>query len=179
MSDVFYRDIVIRQGAEFRAEYQRTLARYVHEAIVAGTSGVSAPTFPTALHATVVDSSVTWINRGVWEDEREPDLLPWLPSTAYVRRTRVVTPVEAVNLTNYTGAFQLRSTVDAAATIYAGTVQFGTRANGEFNMVIPTADTDDFTFETASYDLELTTGGGEVDFVVRGTAQLIREVTRP
>ena len=46
-------------------------------------------------------------------------------------------------------------------------------------MVIPTADTDDFTFETAPYDLELITAAGEVDFVVRGVATLVREVTRP
>lgn len=175
MSDVINLDISIRQGAEYREEYKRVLQRYLFEAAVAGTSDASPPTWPTTIDATVADNTVTWVNKGVYDDT---DMNVWLASTAYARRAKVLTPVTAVDLTGYTGAFQLRSTIDAATSLYAGTVTFGTRSEGLFSMVIPTADTAAFDFSTAVYDLELSTAAGEVNLVLRGTAALIKEVTR-
>jgi hypothetical protein len=175
MSDIINLDISIRQGAEYRETYKRVLARYLFEAAVAGTSDASPPTWPTTIDSTVADSTVTWVNKGVYEDT---DVNVWLPSTAYARRAKVLTPVSAFDLSNYTGAFQIRSTIAATTTLYTGTVTFGVRAEGLFSMVIPTADTAAFAFDTAVYDLELSTAAGEVDFVLRGTASLIKEVTR-
>lgn len=175
MSDIINLDIAIRQGAQYQADYKRVLARYLFEAAVAGTSDASAPTWPTTIDSTVADNTITWINKGVYTDV---DVDVWLASTAYARRAKVITPVSSFDLSNYTGAFQLRATVDTATTIHAGTVTFGTRVDGLFSMVISTIDTAAFTFDTAVYDLELSTAAGEVDFVLRGTATLIKEVTR-
>jgi hypothetical protein len=178
MADIVSLDISIRQGAEYRAEYQRVKARFVFEALTTGVSDASAPAFPTDLEATVVDNTVTWINKGVWSPDLEPSLSVWLPSTGYSKRAKVITPIDPVDLTGYTGAFQIRDTVEAASPLHSGTVVFGTRVEGKFNMIISTADTTNFTFDEAVYDLELSTAGGEVDFVVRGNALLIKEVTR-
>lgn len=179
MSDVISWDIVVRQGAEYRAEYQRVKARYIFEAQTKGTSDASEPTFPTTIDSTVQDNTVLWLNKGLYSAELHPDLGVWLPSYAYAKRSRVITPLDPVDLTGYTGAFQIRETVDAVdPPTYSGTVQFGTRVEGKFNMIIPTADTELFTFKEAVYDLELSNAVGEVDFVVRGRVILIKEVTR-
>lgn len=37
---------------------------YIYQAVVAGTSGSSAPSFPTTIGTTVTDSGVTWLNIG-------------------------------------------------------------------------------------------------------------------
>lgn len=178
MSDVIYRDICIRQGAEYRAEYQRIESRYLHEARNAGTSDASAPAFTSVLDSTVLDNDITWLNKGLWDEDEQPDVDVWLASTAYARRAKVVSPIVAVDLTGYTGDFQIRATIDAVAALYTGTVQFGTRSEGKFNMIIPTADTAAMTFDNAVYDLELSTAASEVDFVVRGAVVLLKEVTR-
>ena len=178
MSTVINRDIVIRQGAEFRDELQRYSPRYVFEATVAGTSGSSAPTFPTTVDGTVVDSTVTWVSKGLWSPELDSDKDVWLASTVYARRAKVVTPVVPVDLTGYTGAFQIRATLTATAALHTGTVTFGTLANGEFNMIITTVATAALSFDSAVYDLELSTSSGEVDFVLRGNVTMIKEVTR-
>jgi len=178
MSTVINRDIRIRQGAEYRDDFQRIEARYLFEALNAGVSAASAPVFPTSLDETVSDNGISWINKGVWRSELHPEVLVWLPSTTYSKRSKIVTPVVPVDLANYTGAFQIRATVSAATPLHSGVVQFGVRSNGEFSMVISTADTAALDFERAVYDLELSTSLGEVDFVIRGTAFLTKEVTR-
>jgi hypothetical protein len=176
MSDVVNLDITVRQGAEYRAEYKRVYQRYRFEAATAGTSDASAPTWPTIIDDTVTDNTVTWMNKGLYEETADLDV--WLPSTGYARRAKIVNPVAAFDLTSYTGAFQIRADVDAATSLHAGTVTFGTRVEGLFSMVIATADTAAFTFDSAVYDLELSTPTGEVDFVLRGNVHLIKEVTR-
>ena len=53
-----------------------TANNYLYQAVVAGTSGSSAPTFPTVVGTTVTDSGVTWLNIGlsvvVWTTATNP-----------------------------------------------------------------------------------------------------------
>lgn len=178
MSAVVSLDFCLRQGAQHLAEYQRVEARYLFETLNAGISGASAPAFAPEIDSTVVDGTVTWINRGQWSPDVHPQVNTWLALRSYGRRAKVATPIVPVDLTGYTGDFQIRATVDAATAIHSGVVTFGTRANGEFKMQIATAVTRAFTFDEAEYDLELISPASEVDFVLRGTVRLIKEVTR-
>lgn len=181
MSAVIALDICIHQGAQYFAEYRRVEARYLLEALSGGVSSAAAPDFLGLLpeiDSTIADGAITWINRGRWSPDVHPDVDVWLPSRSYGRRAKVVTPTVPVDLTGYTGDFQLRATTDSPLALHTGVVTFGVRTNGEFKMIIATAVTRTFTFNNAVYDLELITPEAEVDFVLKGNARLSKEVTR-
>jgi len=68
-----------------------------YEATVAGTTGTSAPTWPTALNATVNDGGVTWKNVGTtsWTPTYLLRLLPKAIGTAFRVKAAKLTPGES------------------------------------------------------------------------------------
>lgn len=69
---------------------------YLYECTVAGTTGASAPTWPTSLNATVTDGGVTWKNVGTtsWTPTFLLRLLPKAVGTAFRVKAAKLTPGE-------------------------------------------------------------------------------------
>lgn len=88
----------------------------------------------------------------------------------------------ALNLTGYSVRMQIRREVDSALLILELSTSNGrvtiTPLTGTIDMYIAATDTAAFYFRTAVYDLELIGPDGEVTRLLRGTVQLIEEVTR-
>jgi hypothetical protein len=86
-----------------------------------------------------------------------------------------------IDLSGMTARMQIRSDVDSDTVIHSLTTENGGitlgGANGTIALVIPAADTDGFTFDTAVYDLELV-NGSVVTLVTSGVVALVKEVTR-
>lgn len=57
---------------------------YVFECTVAGTTGATAPTWPSALNATVADGSVTWRNDGLTLQVDDVVTLPYVVPTDWI-----------------------------------------------------------------------------------------------
>ena len=64
-----------------------TNALYVNVAIAAGTSGATAPTWPSAVGSVTVDGGVTWFNQG---PTTVAALANWTATHFYALRTRIV-----------------------------------------------------------------------------------------
>lgn len=88
----------------------------------------------------------------------------------------------AVNLTGYTARMQVRRAYgDTVAqldlTTENGTITLGGAA-GTIEVVVPATQTDDLVASKGVYDLELSSGSGEVTRLIEGKVTIKPEVTR-
>ena len=85
-----------------------------------------------------------------------------------------------IDLTDYSAKLQIRASKEATAIIHEADDSDGLVLGGEAGTIlftIPTADTTDFTFDNAVYDLELTLNG-ETTRLIEGRVFLSKEVTK-
>lgn len=89
---------------------------------------------------------------------------------------------QPVNLIGYQARMQIRETVESSTIIYEATTQGGQilldNIQKTITLTIPASATQQFTFETAVYSVELFNGPGQVVPFLAGNLVLIPEVTR-
>jgi len=89
---------------------------------------------------------------------------------------------QPVNLIGYQARMQIRETVESSTIIYEATTQGGQilldNIQKTITLTIPASATQQFTFETAVYSMELVNGPGQVVPFLAGNLVLIPEVTR-
>ena len=100
----------------------------------------------------------------------------------YTAGTGLVTYFAPKDLTNYIARLHIRedradTTTIAELTSTGGDIAIST-TDAKITITIAAADTAALDFETAVYDLELESAGGEVTRLVEGQVTLCREVTR-
>ena len=87
-----------------------------------------------------------------------------------------------VGLSNLTARMQIRETVESPAVIYQCGTQTGEividQVYKTITITIPATITEDFTFETAVYSMELVDQQGRVTPFLTGNMVLVKEVTR-
>jgi hypothetical protein len=87
-----------------------------------------------------------------------------------------------VNLAGYTARMHIRQALTSTTTLLELTTENGRIAIDETNYVITltitAADTEDLTFASAVYSLELVSGSGAVTTLLEGTVKLNKEITR-
>jgi hypothetical protein len=110
----------------------------------------------------VIEQGTSWTREIVWAD---------------ITKT-------AIDVTGYHAAMQIRETVDSATTLLSildtGTspaIVVGT-TDGKFTITLLAAVTAALDFETAVYDLKITSAGGIVTRLLEGTVFLSKAVTR-
>ena len=85
----------------------------------------------------------------------------------------------ALNLTNYTGRAQLRTSVDASSASATFSVTVTNAANGALKMQLPAATSSGISAGEYVYDLEIFTSGDSiVKRIIQGSATITPEVTR-
>ena len=85
----------------------------------------------------------------------------------------------ALNLTNYTGRAQLRTTVDASSASATFSVTVTNAANGALKMQLPAATSSGISAGQYVYDLEIFTANDSiVKRIIQGDVTLTPEVTR-
>lgn len=107
---------------------------YVYQCVVAGTSGGSAPTYPTVIGTTVTDGGVTWlcVGRGyIMFDAADPS---WANATITARYAVIYDDTPATN-----GAKPLLWLIDFEANVSStnGTYQITFDANGIGYIAVP------------------------------------------
>jgi hypothetical protein len=90
---------------------------------------------------------------------------------------------QPVPLTSYQARMQIRETVDSPTVIYSGNSATSTHLSldtvlNTIQVNIPASITQDFTFTTAVYSIELYAAGGLVIPFLTGNLTLVPEVTR-
>ena len=89
---------------------------------------------------------------------------------------------QPVSLIGYQARMQIRETVESSTIIYEATTQGGQilldNTQKTITLTIPASATQQFTFETAVYSVELFNGPGQVVPFLAGNLVLIPEVTR-
>jgi hypothetical protein len=87
-----------------------------------------------------------------------------------------------VDLTGYTARMQLREKITSSTTLLELTSANGgvvlDNANKTITIIITATQTAELNFNTAVYNLELVSNGGEVTSMLYGSVSLIKEVTR-
>ena len=85
----------------------------------------------------------------------------------------------ALNLSNYSGRAQLRTSVDASSASASFTVTVTNAANGALKMQLPAATSSGISAGQYVYDLELFTSSDSiVKRIIQGEVTLTPEVTR-
>ena len=85
----------------------------------------------------------------------------------------------ALNLTNYTGRAQLRTSVDASSASASFSVTVTNAANGALKMQLPAATSSGISAGQYVYDLEIFTANDSiVKRIIQGEVTLTPEVTR-
>ena len=85
----------------------------------------------------------------------------------------------ALNLANYSGRAQLRTSVDASSASASFTVTVTNAANGALKMQLPAATSSGISAGEYVYDLEIfTSGDSVVKRIIQGSATITPEVTR-
>ena len=85
----------------------------------------------------------------------------------------------ALNLTNYTGRAQLRTSVDASSASATFTVTKTNPTEGALKMQLPAATSSGISAVEYVYDLEIfTSGDSVVKRIIQGSATITPEVTR-
>ena len=85
----------------------------------------------------------------------------------------------ALNLTNYTGRAQLRTSVDASSASATFSVTVTNAANGALKMQLPAATSSGISAGQYVYDLEIFTANDSiVKRIIQGDVTLTPEVTR-
>jgi hypothetical protein len=88
----------------------------------------------------------------------------------------------AINLTGYTGRMQLRDRIVEGPLIAEISTALGTMtlggAAGTITITVDAATTSSWSFQTAVYDLELTSAAGVVVRLLKGKIRLDPQVTR-
>lgn len=89
---------------------------------------------------------------------------------------------DPINLTGFSAAMQIRQSYAQSATpivsVSSGSGITLGGAAGTIEVRVPATSTDDIRAGRYVYDLELTSGGGEVTRLVEGTVTVTPEVTR-
>lgn len=100
---------------------------------------------------------------------------------AYVS-SGVVEYNKPVDLSDYTARMQIRPKLEDTAIIIELTTENGgitiNSINRTVNLNIPAEVTSAFIFNSAVYNLEMISSGGQVTSIIGGTLSLIKEVTR-
>ncbi len=84
----------------------------------------------------------------------------------------------AVNLTNFTGRAQLRSTPTSSELAATFTITFTDRTNGTLKLEMSNSTTAGLPAGKYFYDLELISGAGVVTRTLQGVARVTPNVTR-
>jgi|TARA_R110002167_G_scaffold351325_1_gene563851 hypothetical protein len=85
----------------------------------------------------------------------------------------------ALNLTNYSGRAQLRSSVEASSASASFTVTITNAANGALKMQLPAATSSGIAAGQYVYDLEIFTANNSiVKRIIQGEVTITPEVTR-
>lgn len=184
------KDLDVPQGATFEDEFRWLKPRFRFEAIIAGTSDSLAPVWPPNDCDTVVDNTITWINRGPYDpnNPKHASVDCWLPSTAYVIGDIIRTPDDPNDITNYTAKLDVRPDKDDSGTplltiteTISQTTGFirigdsgGDATTGLFSIVFqsPAFLTADYT--TAVYDLLLTSPVDAPEFLSGRTTRILQ-----
>lgn len=84
------------------------------------------------------------------------------------------------DLSGFTGRMQARSEVESDVVLFEATTTNGgiTISGGSITIRVPAATTRTLTFDTAKYDLFLTSGSGEVYRLLEGQINLSLAITR-
>lgn len=97
-----------------------------------------------------------------------------------------VLTLNALDLTGYTAALQVRRSHSADEVLFAmstgpdpGGITITGGADSTVDLYVPDETTAAFTWRRGVYDLELTSAGGEVTRLLQGAAVVDPEVTRP
>lgn len=89
---------------------------------------------------------------------------------------------QPVSLIGYQARMQIRETVESSTILYEATTQGGQivldNTQKTITLTIPASATQNFTFETAVYSVELFNGPGQVVPFLTGNLVLVPEVTR-
>jgi hypothetical protein len=87
-----------------------------------------------------------------------------------------------VDLAGFTAEMDIRSGSNSTTTLYQLSTAGGQIALDNvlktITLTIPASDTEDFTWTTGVYDLEMTSGGGIVTRLLSGNITVSREVTK-
>lgn len=184
------KDLDVPQGATFEDEFRWLKPRFRFEAIIAGTSDAAAPVWPPNDCDTVVDNTITWINRGPYDpnDPRQNNVDCWLPSTTYVLGDIIRTPDDPNDITSYTAKLDVRPDKDDTGTPLLSITEaisqttgfirigdtLGDATTGLFSIVFqaPAFLTADYT--SAVYDLLLTSPADAPEFLTGRTTRILQ-----
>lgn len=142
---------------------------------VAGMTNINAKNEPpdeqTEYHiATVINSDTLEINR-----------INSLAFSAYTSGG-VIRYHPPVDLTGYTARMQFRKKAKDPTILHSLTTENGgielDIVNGTIILLVPKADTEEFAFTSAVYDLEMVDAGGEVYIPVSGGITVEKNITR-
>lgn len=183
------KDLNVPQGATFEEEFRWLKPRFRFEAIVAGTSGASAPAWPPNECDTIVDNTVTWINRGPYDpnDVTQAKIDCWLPSKVYTLGTIVRTPDDPNDITGYTAKLDVRPDKDDTGTPLLSITETidqttgfirigdtgGDATTGLFSIVFQAPAFLTATFSSAVYDLLLTSPVDAPEFLSGRTTRIL------
>lgn len=183
------KDLNVPQGATFEEEFRWLKPRFRFEAIIAGTSAGSEPVWPPNDCDTVVDNTITWMNRGPYDpnDPKQVNIDCWLPSTAYVIGDIVRTLDDPNDITGYSAKLEVRSDKDDTGTpllsiteAISQTTGFirigdtgGDATTGLFSIVFQVPAFLTATFTSAVYDLLLTSPADAPEFVTGRTTRIL------
>jgi hypothetical protein len=183
------KDLDVPQGATFESEFRWLKPRFRFEALNAGLSGASAPVWPPNDCDTIVDNTITWINRGPYDpnDASQSNVDCWLPSTAYTVGTIIRTPDEPNDITSYTAKLDVRPDKDDTGTPLLSITETvdqttgfirigdtgGDATTGLFSIVFQAPAFLAATYKTAVYDLLLTSPADAPEFLSGRTTRIL------
>lgn len=187
-------NLTICQGSTFRLPLRWGQARKAYKPITGATR--AAPCVLTVTAHGVPDGWPIFVEsvRGMEELNAE---IPYVPTvidantielpvnaldfTAYAGGGTIVYHLP-VDLAGYTARAHIRETQDATATILTLTTENGgiviDNAAKTVTLVLTATQTAALSFDSAVYDLELVSGGGEVYRIAYGDVKLSLETTR-
>lgn len=184
------KDLDVPQGATFEDEFRWLKPRFRFEAIIAGTSAAAEPTWPPNDCDTVVDGTVTWMNRGPYDpnNPQQANIDCWLPSRAYAIGDIVRTLDDPNDITGFTAKLDVRPdkddtgtpllTITEAISQTTGFIRIGDTlgdaTTGLFSIIFQAPAFLAVAYTTAVYDLLLTSPADAPEFVTGRTTRILQ-----